>query len=61
MFPPGVRHSAVSNEKTGERGTNEESTRRAADPGTDVGEVEAEGTGKWKMNEHSRRDEWKEV
>lgn len=50
IFPPGVRHSAVSNitsqpeyrEKTEEMGANEESTGRAADPDTDVGEVEGE-------------------
>lgn len=28
----------------------------AADPGTDMGEVEAEATGKWKMKEHGRRN-----
>lgn len=50
IFPPGVRHSAVSisiyitsqpeyREKTEEMGANEESTGRAADPDTDVGEV----------------------
>lgn len=48
IFPPGVRHTVVSNitsqpeyrEKTEEIGPNEESTGRAADPDTDVGEVE---------------------
>lgn len=42
--------------KQEKKGTSVESTRRRADPGTDVGEVEAEGAEKWKMNEPSRRD-----
>lgn len=33
-----------------------ESTGRVADPGTGVGEVDAEEVEKWKMNEYRRRN-----
>lgn len=44
-------------ERNKREGTNGESTRRVADPETDVGEVDSQEAERWKLDESSRREE----